>query len=77
MSGGRHKRSVSLYGHRTSVALEPEFWAVVDDIAAQQSISLAGLIKQIDDLRLEQESELGLAAYLRVWALETVKSKSL
>ena len=27
------KRSFSLSGHRTSVALEAEFWAVLDDCA--------------------------------------------
>lgn len=73
MPGGREKRSVALYGHRTSVALEPEFWAVVDLRVKEQSLSLAGLLKQIDDERLEVASELGLAAYIRVWVLESVR----
>lgn len=45
------KRSVSLSGHATSVALEPEFWAVLDAIAAEAGLSFAGLMKRIDETR--------------------------
>lgn len=45
---GLKKRSVSLAGHATSVALEPEFWAVLDDMAAAEGLSFAGLIARID-----------------------------
>ncbi len=38
---GLVKRSFSLAGHRTSVALEPEFWAVLTDIAAARQIRLS------------------------------------
>lgn len=42
------KRSVSLSGHRTSVALEPEFWAVLDGEAARRGTSLAALLVELD-----------------------------
>ena len=45
------KRSVSLSGHATSVALEPAFWAVLDEIAAAAELSQAGLMKRIDESR--------------------------
>jgi predicted DNA-binding ribbon-helix-helix protein len=45
------KRSVNLSGHATSLALEPEFWAVLDEAAAAQGLSLAGLIARIDAVR--------------------------
>lgn len=45
------KRSVSLSGHATSVALEPEFWAVLDAVAAAGGLSQAGLMKRIDQRR--------------------------
>ncbi len=45
------KRSVQLSGHATSIALEPEFWAVLDAMAAAESLSLAALIGRIDDAR--------------------------
>ena len=48
---GLKKRSVSLAGHATSVALEPEFWAVLDEMAAQEGLSFAGLIARIDAAR--------------------------
>lgn len=45
------KRSVSLSGHATSVALEPQFWAVLDGIAGELGLSHAGLMKRIDERR--------------------------
>lgn len=45
------KRSVSLSGHATSVALEAEFWAVLDTVAAAGGLSQAGLMKRIDEGR--------------------------
>jgi predicted DNA-binding ribbon-helix-helix protein len=60
------KRSLSLDGHATSVALEPEFWAVLDGAAARQGQSLASLIGQIDGAR----GATPLASAVRVWALQ-------
>jgi predicted DNA-binding ribbon-helix-helix protein len=42
------KRSVSLAGHATSLALEPEFWSVLEAMAIAQGLSLAGLVLEID-----------------------------
>ena len=42
------KRSISLAGHRTSVALEPEFWAAVDRLALQRGQSMAAFVAQVD-----------------------------
>jgi predicted DNA-binding ribbon-helix-helix protein len=42
------KRSLSLAGHTTSLALEPAFWMVLTRMAAAQNISLSGLIAEID-----------------------------
>lgn len=68
----REKRSLTLHGHRTSVALETEFWHVVDAEAKTRGQSLAGLLTHIDDQRVSEKSPLGLAAYLRVWVLKSV-----
>ena len=59
------KRSILLAGHATSLALEPEFWAVLDEMAAERGLSLAGLIAQIDGARAERP----LASACRVAAL--------
>jgi predicted DNA-binding ribbon-helix-helix protein len=59
------KRSFTLSGHRTSVALEAEFWAVIDEAARKQRISLAALVDRIDASRAERP----LASALRLFAL--------
>jgi predicted DNA-binding ribbon-helix-helix protein len=62
---GLKKRSVNLAGHATSLALEPEFWAVLDRAAAADGLSLAGLVQKIDTERGERP----LASACRVFAL--------
>ncbi|THD81150.1 MAG: aryl-sulfate sulfotransferase [Phenylobacterium sp.] len=62
---GLRKRSVLLSGHSTSIALEPEFWAVLDEMAKAEGLSLAALVGRIDDGR----SGRGLASACRVAAL--------
>jgi predicted DNA-binding ribbon-helix-helix protein len=59
------KRSILLSGHATSMALESEFWEVLDEMALQRGVSLAGLIAQIDEGRGERP----LASACRVAAL--------
>jgi predicted DNA-binding ribbon-helix-helix protein len=60
------KRSFSLSGHRTSVALEPEFWAVLSDVAQKEGLALSALVTRIDAGRGENQP---LASALRVFAL--------
>ena len=60
------KRSVNLAGHATSLALEPEFWAVLDAAAAEDGLSLSSLVARIDEARGERP----LASACRVFALE-------
>jgi predicted DNA-binding ribbon-helix-helix protein len=45
------KRSVLLSGHATSIALEPEFWTVIETMAKARDLSLAALIGHIDSER--------------------------
>jgi predicted DNA-binding ribbon-helix-helix protein len=61
-----HKRSLSIAGHRTSIALEPEFWTVLDTMAAQKGQSLAALVKTVDETR--QTTNLSSALRLAVLA---------
>lgn len=60
------KRSFSLSGHRTSVALEPEFWSALACIATRQGRSLSALVAEADSTR---EPARPLASALRVLAL--------
>ena len=61
------KRSVTLKGHATSLALEPDFWSVIDDELNDTGGSLAGLITSIDEMR---EPNQPLSSACRVWALK-------
>ncbi len=60
------KRSFSLAGHRTSVALEPEFWDVLADIAANRGAALSQMVAEIDAERMPEQP---LASCLRIFAL--------
>ena len=68
---GQRKRSVSLAGHATSLALEPEFWAVLEAMAAARGLRLAGLIQAIDAGRGRRP----LASACRIAALEFAKAR--
>ena len=65
------KRSLLLAGHATSVALEPEFWAVLEEMAAAKGLSLAGQIAALDTERGKRP----LASACRVAALHWVKNE--
>lgn len=58
------KRSLSIAGHRTSIALEPEFWAALEAMAAEQAKPMASLIRDIDENRTT--TNLSSAARLAV-----------
>lgn len=60
------KRSVSLAGHQTSLALEEEFWTVLDDMARAKGLPLAALVREIDESR----GARALASACRVTALQ-------
>jgi len=59
------KRSVTIAGHRTSISLEPEFWAALERAAGLRGWPLARLIGEIDRARAGR----GLSSALRVFLL--------
>jgi len=59
------KRSILLAGHATSMALEPEFWAVLEEMARAEGASLAVLVARLDQARGDRP----LASAARVAAL--------
>lgn len=65
------KRSLQLAGHRTSIALEPEFWAVLETMAKARGASLASVVLAIDAARGERP----LASACRVAALAFVQAR--
>jgi predicted DNA-binding ribbon-helix-helix protein len=68
------KRSFRLAGHRTSIALEPEFWLVIEAVASRRGLSLAALVGEVDAARADPS--LPLASALRVYALREASGRS-
>lgn len=67
---GLIKRSFALAGHRTSVALEPEFWDVLEALAQAGDQSLSAFVAAVDAAR---NPDRPLASALRVAALLEAK----
>lgn len=65
------KHSVTLRGHATSITLEDEFWVILKQIASTKGQSIASLIDEIDEKRLDTTTG-GLSSALRVYVLNHV-----
>jgi predicted DNA-binding ribbon-helix-helix protein len=65
------KRSLTIAGHRTSLSLEPEFWAALKAHANAERKSLASLVGEIDEGR----GERNLSSAIRVWILKRLQEK--
>lgn len=66
------KRSLTIAGHRTSIALEPAFWDALQSIADTRDISLPNLIAEIDETR----EDPNLSSAIRVFVLAWFRSAS-
>lgn len=71
MTGHLVKRSLRLAGHGTSIALEPAFWAALEEEAARRAMPLAALIAEQDAARTDAAEPL--TSRLRVFALECAR----
>lgn len=67
------KKSISLKGHRTSIALEEEFWTALETIARQEERTVPALVNAIDRNRLRMSPPPGLASALRVFVLKRLQ----
>lgn len=61
------KRSLSIAGHRTSIALEPEFWAGLEAMAAARALPLAALIREIDEARAAPNLSSAVRVAVLAW----------
>jgi predicted DNA-binding ribbon-helix-helix protein len=66
------KRSLTIAGHRTSIALEPEFWAALEELAGKRGLRLTALIEEIDRSR----EGPNLSSALRVAVLRSANSQA-
>ena len=69
---GLLRRTVTVSGHRTSVALEPVFWAEVSEIARRRRTSLGALISEIDEVRGGN-----LSSAIRVFVVKSLRAEIL
>ena len=69
------KRSITIKGHRTSIALEPAFWDELEKAARAEEKSLPVLVAEIDRQRLVETPSPGLASALRLYVLNRLQSK--
>jgi predicted DNA-binding ribbon-helix-helix protein len=70
------KRSLSIAGHRTSIALEPEFWAGLEAIAESRRLPLAALIREIDERRETPNLSSALRLAVLRWYRAGAEAKS-
>lgn len=66
------KRSLSIAGHATSISVEEPFWLALREIAAARSLSLAGLVAEIDGGR---SPETNLSSAIRLHVLEWYRAR--
>jgi len=66
------KHSLTLAGHRTSVSLEPEFWAAFREIAAERGLAVNALAAEIDAARAP---DTGLATAIRLHVLRHYRGR--
>ena len=65
------RRSVVIDGHRTSVSIEPEFWAALAEIAKARGRSVNALIAEIDRAR-----DGNLSSAVRVFVLKETRLRA-
>ena len=61
------KRSLSIAGHRTSIALEPPFWEALQSIAQAREMSLPNLIAEIDETREDSNLSSAIRVFVLAW----------
>jgi len=62
------KKSLILSGHKTSVAIEKDFWVALDKIAKNKNITIESLIQNID----QDDRDGSLASAIRVFILNSL-----
>lgn len=68
--GALQKRSMRIAGHRTSIALEAEFWDALEHVARSREQSLPRLLAEIDEQRAGRDPDASLASAVRVYVLQ-------
>ncbi len=70
------RHSLSLGGHRTSVAIEDAFWREIQRIAQERNISVARLVAEVDEARAGEDPPPNLGSALRLFVLAELKART-
>ncbi|MGE0651457.1 MAG: ribbon-helix-helix domain-containing protein [Alphaproteobacteria bacterium] len=70
------RHSLTLDGHRTSVAIEDEFWVEICRIARDRGCSAARLVAEIDEARTSEDPPPNLSSALRLFVLAEIKGRA-
>jgi len=87
MAKPRHKRSITIARHRTSISLEDAFWDALGRFAAADGTSVADLVGEIDRRRDRtgraaarrddpSQSDISLSAAIRLYVLQRLQGGS-
>ena len=75
MTKPRHKRSITIARHRTSISLEDGFWQALSRLAKADGRSVADLVSEIDRRRATSRSNTSLSAAIRLYVLERLEAR--
>ena len=75
MAKSRHKRSITIARHRTSISLEDAFWQALSRLAKTDGRSVADLVSEIDRRRETSRSKTSLSAAIRLYLLERLDAR--
>ena len=75
MARSRHKRSITIARHRTSISLEDGFWEALGRLARIDGRSVADLINEIDQRREASKTETSLSAAIRLYVLARLQAR--
>lgn len=64
------KKSIDLFGHSTSITMEPEFWDALKIISENEEKSVRQLVLEVDRHRMDSNSPHNLSGSLRVFILQ-------
>ena len=69
-------RAVRLHGHSTSIRLEAAFWAILEEIAGREGLSVARFVATLHDEILQRLGDVpNFASFLRVTCLHWLRNQ--
>ena len=70
------KYSIALTGHKTSISIEPIFWELLQNEAAEKGVPFNHLVMAIDQERIQSDDMPNLSSALRVHVVRRILDKS-